>query len=72
MRLKNTVPRVGPQVRVPRIFQAKSKNCWNNPKCFICGSLSNSVLVLIGIRKADVTEKGGQEPDLLSALVAKP
>lgn len=40
MHLKNTVPGVGPYVRVPRIFQAKLKNYWNNLKCLICGSIS--------------------------------
>lgn len=39
---------------------------------YFCGSISNTALVLIGIRKADVTEKGSQESDLLFALVVKP
>lgn len=71
MHLENTVPG-GPYVHVPRIFQVKLKNYWNDLKCFLCESLSNSALVLTGIRKADVAEKGGQESDLLSPVVVKP
>lgn len=71
MHLANTVPG-GPYVRVPGIFQVRLKNYWNDLKGFLSESLSNRVLVLIGIRTADVAEKGGQGSDLLSPVVVKP
>lgn len=52
-------------VRVPRIFQPKLKNDWNNLRSFIRGSHFNSILILIGIRKADVAEKWRQKSELV-------